>query len=169
MANEFKVKNGLIAPTLQSTVATGTAPLTVASTTAVTNLNADYLDGQHGSYYSTAGNLSGTLPSAVLGNSSLYIGTTAITLNRSSASQTLTGVSIDGSAGSATTATHIAGGAANKIHYQTGAGSTSFIDAPSASDTYLKWNGTAFTWATVSGGSGGITTGKAIAMAMVFG
>ena len=53
----------------------------------------------------TAGNLSGTIPSGVLGNSTLYIGTTAIALNRSSASQTLTGTSIDGSAGSATTAT----------------------------------------------------------------
>jgi hypothetical protein len=53
----------------------------------------------------TAGNLSGTIPSGVLGNSSLYIGTTSIALNRSSASQSLTGVNIDGSAGSATTAT----------------------------------------------------------------
>lgn len=53
----------------------------------------------------TAGNLSGTIPSGVLGNSSLYVGTTAIPLNRSSASQTLTGVNIDGSAGSASTAT----------------------------------------------------------------
>ena len=52
-----------------------------------------------------AGNLTGTIPSGVLGNSSVYIGTTSIALNRSSASQTLTGVSIDGSAGSATTAT----------------------------------------------------------------
>jgi hypothetical protein len=51
-----------------------------------------------------AGQLSGTIPSAVLGNSSLFIGTTSIALNRSSASQSLTGVSIDGSAGSATTA-----------------------------------------------------------------
>lgn len=34
-----------------STVATGTAPLSITSTTLVTNLNADYLDGQHGSYY----------------------------------------------------------------------------------------------------------------------
>ena len=49
----------------------------------------------------TAGNLSGTIPSGVLGNSSLFIGTTSIALNRGSASQTLTGVSIDGSAGSA--------------------------------------------------------------------
>ena len=51
-----------------------------------------------------AGQLSGTIPSAVLGNSSLFIGTTSIALNRASASQSLTGVSIDGSAGSATTA-----------------------------------------------------------------
>lgn len=52
-----------------------------------------------------AGQLSGTIPSGVLGNSTVYIGTTAIALNRSSASQSLTGVNIDGSAGSATTAT----------------------------------------------------------------
>ena len=52
-----------------------------------------------------AGQLSGTIPSGVLGNSSLYIGTTSIALNRASASQSLTGVNIDGSAGSATTAT----------------------------------------------------------------
>ena len=53
----------------------------------------------------TAGNLTGTIPSAVLGNSTVYIGTTAIALNRASASISLTGTSIDGSAGSATTAT----------------------------------------------------------------
>ncbi|RTL07756.1 hypothetical protein EKK58_01025 [Candidatus Dependentiae bacterium] len=41
------------APVLVSRIATGTAPLTVASTTLVTNLNADLLDGQHGSYYTT--------------------------------------------------------------------------------------------------------------------
>ena len=52
-----------------------------------------------------AGQLSGTIPSAVLGNSTVYIGTTAIALNRATASQSLTGISIDGSAGSATSAT----------------------------------------------------------------
>lgn len=36
---------------IKSTVATGTAPIQVASTTACTNLNADLLDGQHGSRY----------------------------------------------------------------------------------------------------------------------
>ena len=44
----------------------------------------------------TAGNLSGTIPSGVLGNSTLYVGSTAIALNRASAAQTLTGVNIDG-------------------------------------------------------------------------
>lgn len=38
-----------------STVATGTAPLTVASTTLVSNLNADLLDGLHGAIYAPTG------------------------------------------------------------------------------------------------------------------
>jgi len=40
----------------------------------------------------TAGNLSGTIPSAVLGNSTHYIGTTAVALNRASANLALTGI-----------------------------------------------------------------------------
>lgn len=51
-----------------------------------------------------AGDLSGTIPSTVLGNSTLYVGTTAIALNRASAAQSLTGItSIDGSAATLTT------------------------------------------------------------------
>jgi len=47
-----------------------------------------------------AGKLSGgTIGSAILGGSTLHVGTTAIALNRGSAGQTLTGVSIDGNAG----------------------------------------------------------------------
>ena len=41
----------------------------------------------------TAGNLSGTIPSAVLGNSTAYVGTTAVALNRASANLALTGIS----------------------------------------------------------------------------
>ena len=37
--------------------------------------------------------LTGTIPSAVLGNSTAYVGTTAVALNRSSANQALTGIS----------------------------------------------------------------------------
>ncbi len=40
----------------------------------------------------SAAGLTGTIPSTVLGNSTLYVGTTAIALNRGSANQTLTGI-----------------------------------------------------------------------------
>jgi hypothetical protein len=57
----------------------------------------------------TAGNLSGTIPSAVLANSTQYIGTTAITLSRASLAQTLTGVSIDGNAATVTSGVYTTG------------------------------------------------------------
>lgn len=41
----------------------------------------------------TADNLTGTIPASVLGNSAVYIGTTSVALNRSSANQALTGIS----------------------------------------------------------------------------
>ena len=43
--------NDISVNTLTSTIVTGDAPLVVASTTLVTNLNADLLDGQEGTYY----------------------------------------------------------------------------------------------------------------------
>ena len=51
---------------LISSVATGTSPLSVASTTLVTNLNAQYLNGQLGSYYTNAANLTGTATSVTV-------------------------------------------------------------------------------------------------------
>lgn len=50
----------LQANTFISTVASGTAPLTITSPTLVNNLNADLLDGEHGSYYLDWGNFSNT-------------------------------------------------------------------------------------------------------------
>ena len=60
-----------------------------------------------------------------------------------------------GTATSATTATNIAGGTANQILFQSGAGSTTFVTAPTVTDTFLKWNGSAFVW--VVGASGTVT------------
>jgi len=54
MTNEFKARNGIITPTVTSTVSTGTAPLIVTSTTKVDNLNADLLDGKHASEFQLA-------------------------------------------------------------------------------------------------------------------
>lgn len=56
------------------------------------------------------------------------------------------------------TAAAIAGGAANQLVYQSGSGVSTFVTAPTVTDTYLKWNGTTFTWATVSGGGSGTVT-----------
>jgi hypothetical protein len=52
--------------------------------------------------------------------------------------------------GSAGSATNIAGGAANRIPYNTGAGATSFITAPTTATTFLTWNGSAFIWSNVA-------------------
>ncbi len=60
---------------------------------------------------------------------------------------------LSGNATTATTATNIAGGVANQIPYQTGAGTTSFVVEPTASGQVLSWNGSAFSWSagTISG------------------
>jgi hypothetical protein len=55
-----------------------------------------------------------------------------------------------GNATTATTATNVAGGAANRILYQTSAGVTNFAVAPTVSSTYLYWNGSALAWGTVA-------------------
>lgn len=77
-----------------SNVAQGTAPLSVASTTKVANLNVDYLDGLDSTYFTNAGNLTGTAPGSVISQSNgltvtgnvnisgnLSIGGTSIILN----------------------------------------------------------------------------------------
>lgn len=55
VAKDFEVRTGVKAPKYTSTVTTGTAPLTVASSTVVTNLNADLLDGNHASAFAATG------------------------------------------------------------------------------------------------------------------
>ena len=57
---------------------------------------------------------------------------------------------LSGNATTATTATNVAGGAANRIVYNTAAGTTNFAVAPTTSSTYLYWNGSAFAWGTVA-------------------
>jgi hypothetical protein len=55
--------------------------------------------------------------------------------------------------GSATSAADIAGGAANQLLYQDTIGSTSFATAPTVTNSFLKWNGSAFAWDTVTSGT----------------
>jgi len=75
----------ITASQLISNVAQGTAPITVGSSTLVTNLNANYLNGQPDTYYTNAGNLTGTISSSRLsgtyGISITGTATTATTSN----------------------------------------------------------------------------------------
>lgn len=112
-----------------------------------------------------AGQLSGTIPSAVLGNSTVYIGTTGIALNRASASQSLTGVSIDGSAGSAATATDATNAvnvgvtdntSTNSDYYPTFVTNTTGNLPITVSSTKLKYNPSTGVL-TATGGAGGGT------------
>ncbi len=48
--------------------------------------------------------------------------------------------------GNATSATNVAGGAANRIVFNTGAGTTGFVAAPTTSGQILGWNGSAIAW-----------------------
>lgn len=77
-----------------SNVAQGTSPISVASSTLVANLNANYLNGNSSGYYTNAGNLTGTAPGSVISQSNgltvtgnvnisgnLSIGGTSIILN----------------------------------------------------------------------------------------
>ena len=74
----------LRAQTLNSDVSTGTAPLTVSSTTKVANLNADKLDDQEGSYYLDFSNFvvdAGEIANAKLANSSITVSDSESTPN----------------------------------------------------------------------------------------
>jgi hypothetical protein len=68
---------------------------------------------------------------------------------------TASALSIGGNAVTATTATNLAGGLANKIPYQSSAGTTTFIDAPAA-NTVLSYSGTGFVWTTGLAAAGGV-------------
>ena len=65
----------------------------------------------------------------------------------------------------ATTSTNLAGGAANRIPYQTGSGVTTFLAAPTISGTVVGWTGSAVDWVSapaassatnLAGGSAGV-------------
>jgi hypothetical protein len=66
---------------IESTVATGTAPLTIASTTAVTNLNSDLLDGQHGSYYLDTSSTSQTKSGNLSVNGNFIVDTNVLSVD----------------------------------------------------------------------------------------
>lgn len=150
---------------------TGTLPIAnggTGQTTANAALNA-LLPAQasnSGKYLTTDGtNSSWATVSA--GVTSFSAGTTGLTPNTgTTGAVTLAGTLAVANGGtgqtslssvSVGTATNIAGGAANRIAYNTGSGATAFIAAPTVS-SFLQWDGSAFAWSTGSTAPAGSNT-----------
>ena len=150
--------NGAAAPTwvAQSTLSVGSASTATSAASATTASN--LAGGSAGAIAYNSG--AGTTTFLGLGTTD-YVLTAGATAPQYTAQSSL-------SVGSAGKATNLAGGALNKIPYQTALDTTSFIDAPTVSNTFLKWNGATFAWDTAgsgtvtsvdfSGGTTGLTT-----------
>jgi hypothetical protein len=160
----------LSATQFTSTIATGTAPLIVASTTLVTNLNADLLDGQQGTHYLDYNNFT-NIPTSLKNPNALTI---AGGLSLSS------GTTYDGSA--AVTLSHADTSSASSLTALTGANVVSDIDVDAyghvttmatrtmtladlgytgstTADNYSSWTLQALNNAGTSLGSSAITSG----------
>lgn len=142
---------------IQSTVSTGTAPFIVASTTTVTNLNADLLDGQQGSYYAAVSSLSNYQPidadltaiAALSGTSGLLkktaantwtLDTTAYTTNTG----TVTSVGVSVPTGLSVSGTPVTSSGTIAISLQSGYSiptTTSQTNWNTAYTDRLKWDG----------------------------
>jgi len=123
---------------------TGNASSATTATSATVALNVQVTDST-----SSSSTFYPTLSPGTTGSTNYALNTSSTKLSFVPNTGTLTATNFSGLASSAT---NIAGGVANQIIYQTGAGATSFITAPSSSGTYLEWNGSAFVWATPGGG-----------------
>ena len=132
---------------IQAAAAAGSATYTLPSA-----------DGTNGQVLSTNG--SGVLSwatAAASGVTTFSAGTTGFTPSTAtSGAVTLAGTLAVANGGTGQTslssvtvgaATNVAGGAANRIPVNTGAGTTSFIVAPTVS-SFLQWTGSAFAWGT---------------------
>ena len=160
--------NGTTGKLLQAATTTGLLKATSGVIAAATS-GTDYAPATSGTSI-LKGNGSGGFSNATAGTDYVPItgtgatGTWAINISGNAATATsattattATTATSATTATTATTATNIAGGASNRIPYQTGAGATSFITAPTVTDTFLKWNGTALTW-DVASGAGTVTS-----------
>lgn len=142
---------------------TGTAPQYVAQSTLSVGSASTATTATTATNVSGGGTGSLVYQSAASTTTTLALGTTNYVLTAgASAPQYTSQASL-----SVGTATNLAGGGANYIPYQTGAGATTFL-APGTSGYVLTSNGagSAPSW---QAASGGISAGKSIALAMIFG
>ena len=140
---------------------TDTTSLLSPNTTATKNFLTQTGNGTNGASPAWGTLAAGDIPS-------FNLGTTSITFNRSSATQSLTGINIDGSAGSATKATNLVGGnnttLLGSIGYQSNTDTTTLL-SPNTTATLAVLtqtgngtNGAAPAW-TTSTGTGSVVMG----------
>ena len=111
----------------------GTAPTWINPTTVVSGTATNIAGGATGSVpYQSAASTTGFLP---IGSANTVL-TSSGTAPQYVAQSTL----------SVGTATNVAGGTANQLVVQSGAGTTSFAPVPTFSGYVLGWNGSALTW-----------------------
>lgn len=166
LSGTVAIANGGTGGTTASTARSNLLPSYTANATKVLAVNSGATDVE---WITVSGGGSGTTTNAATFNNSgsgdasgtTFDGSVARTISYNTiGAPSTTGTNATGTwsidvLGSAGSATNLLGGAANRIAYQSGSNTTTFITAPTSSDTYLKWSGSAFTWATVSGGTGG--------------
>jgi hypothetical protein len=161
-ANTLAKLAGNITTTKKFLVQTGTGAVSAAPTWGTVD-GADVTGNISGSAGSVANALTlGTYLTGTSFNGSMAVTATVDATSANTASKvvardasgdfaagTIT-AALTGNATTATTSTNVAGGAANRIVYNTAAGTTNFAVAPTVSSTYLYWNGAAFAWGTVA-------------------
>jgi len=155
-ANNVAITGGTInSATIGATTPTSVTGTTITATSQFSGSGAGLSSIPNSATTATSINTASTIVARdASGNFSAGTITATLSGNATSATSATTA----STATSATTATNLAGGAANRISYQTGAGATSFITAPTTALTYLQWDGAAFAWAAGGGGGGGTTT-----------
>ncbi|NBT06744.1 MAG: hypothetical protein EBS54_08560, partial [Betaproteobacteria bacterium] len=155
-ANNVAITGGTInGATIGATTPTSVTGTTITATSQFSGSGAGLSSIPNSATTATSINTASTIVARdASGNFSAGTITATLSGNATSATSATTA----STATSATTATNLAGGAANRISYQTGAGATSFITAPTTALTYLQWDGAAFAWAAGGGGGGGTTT-----------
>ena len=143
----------------------GSTYIAIATSTNVPPPNATYWQ-----VFASIGATGATGPAGPAGGALVTVGTTAVNSGTNSYLLYDNAGTLGNLAASSLTvgaATNIANGALDQIPYQTGSGATAFISAPSVSNTYLQWTGSAFAWAsppgvtTFSAGTTGLTPSTA--------
>ncbi len=137
-AGNIQASGNITGSQLISTVSTGTAPLTVSSTTVVTNLNADYLDGYHASSFALTSGVVQLAPASAQTdsstNSSIFINKTGASGNLLTLQKGASNVLTVGNTG-ATTFKNTAD-SSSAFQIQNAAG-TAFVTADSSNQTLI--------------------------------